>query len=48
MSDLQKVVSELESKNEELRLSVEGVKHSVEDKLLSPPARPASPLSPPR
>ena len=48
MSDLQKVVSELENKNEELRLSVEGVRHSVEEKLLSPTAiRPASP-SPPR
>ena len=46
MSDLQKVVSDLETKNEELRLSVEGVRHSVEDKLLSS-QRPASP-SPPR
>lgn len=46
MADLQKVVSELENKNEELRKSVEGVRHSVEDKLLSP-ARPVSP-SPPR
>ena len=46
MSDLQKVVSNLESKNEELRKSVDGVRHSVEEKLLSP-HRPVSP-SPPR
>lgn len=45
MSDLQTLVTDLERKNGELKKSVDGVRNSVEEKLLSP--RHSSP-SPPR
>ena len=36
MSNLQSIVNELEQKNQELKKSVDGVRSSVEEKLLSP------------
>ena len=48
MTDLQSLVSNLERKNDDMRSSSEGLRHSVEEKLLSPRSPRQSSPSPSR